>query len=157
MVLAFRLLALALLTATAAAGSSSRKHQIGTVAGVQMNGTHAGAGADAELAAEVIQRQTYTFPSEYELIECGLTIRFSNGLGLGPVPVSLRRDEPTETTSEGVRAFCGEECTWQTASYQCEQPISTGDSNTSLVWDAGEAAYVADPELLEYTFEPTPR
>ena len=57
--------------------------------------------------------------------------------------------------SEAVRAFCGEACTWQTASYQCEQPVSAESSNTTLVWDAGEAAYVASPSLLEYTFLPT--
>jgi hypothetical protein len=158
----------------------------------------------------VIQRQTYAFPSEYEAIECELTLVFSSGVVLGPVSLRLRRDESTTTTrcvcilstyryltylrgstlvpvqlrlfpsvmsgppwhtvryakglvwikcrgvqtsskkrevsmgasgvvhSEAVQLFCGEACTWQVASYQCQQPISTGSSNTSLVWNAGD-------------------
>jgi hypothetical protein len=150
----------------------------------------------------VIQRQTYVFPSEYEAIDCGLTLAFSNGVVFGPVSVRLLREEGTSTTrcevfmhskisaipeissffffpvptdsaigrsttisvavlcvcnvrSEAVQAFCGQICTWQAASYTCEQPVSAGSSNTSLGWDASEAVYVASPPVLEYTFLPT--
>lgn len=116
-------LAIALLLGmTAATGSSRGQIQTAVVAGVmRLNGTHhaaaAGAGgagvptsSSSKLSSGgpsavvvpggegVIQRQSYVFPSEYETIDCGVILRFSNGLGLGPVPVSLRRDESTSTT-----------------------------------------------------------
>ena len=66
-----------------------------------------------------------------------------------------RSDRGLLVRSEAIRSFCGEACTWQAASYQCQQPVSAESSNTSLLWDEGDAAYVADPPLLEYTFLPT--
>jgi|EP01046_Picozoa_sp_COSAG06_P053361 uncharacterized transporter YbjL len=87
--------------AAAAAGSASTQHHhVGTIAGV-MSGTHteaAAVGSKLSYLEDAIQRQTYAFPSEYEAIDCGLTLRFSSGTVFGPVSVRLRRDEPTTTT-----------------------------------------------------------
>lgn len=59
--------------------------------------------------------------------------------------------------SDAILAFCGEACTWQAASYQCDQPVSAESFNTTLVWDAAQAVYVASPPLVLYTFLPNAR
>ena len=89
-------LALGMLLMLTVAAATSRDDQISTVVDVTNYRPHVGFKLSA--TENVIQRQTYVFPSEYAEIDCDLTLVFSSGLVFGPVNLRLQRDEETSTT-----------------------------------------------------------
>lgn len=109
--------------------------------------------------ANDIQQQQYQFPPNINELHCQLTLKFSDHIVLGPVPVTYSKNQATTIDNDAVRAICKNTiCKWMKAEInRCDNNLKLINADPSakatLTYDVDKQQYTASPNLVVYTFE----